>query len=109
MSPQEIKAWLKQTKRDRKWLADQCSVSKPTVDGWLSENLTQKRGIPRHQQNIIAGLMYKEEPVAPMFTLDQFAKIQQGAQAMGVGIQEFVEQAVREKIERLPSLLTKAE
>lgn len=33
---EKIKLWLKTTKRDRHWLAEQCQVNKRTVDNWLS-------------------------------------------------------------------------
>lgn len=36
-SKEDIKEWLKTTRRSRQWLADQCgNVSKRTVDNWLS-------------------------------------------------------------------------
>lgn len=33
---QTIKTWLKRIKKNRAWLAEQCDVSKRTVDDWLS-------------------------------------------------------------------------
>lgn len=35
---EEIKKWLKDTGRDRFWLAEQCDVEKVSVDGWFSRN-----------------------------------------------------------------------
>ncbi|MCD8061921.1 MAG: hypothetical protein LUE13_06225 [Akkermansiaceae bacterium] len=32
---ENVKAWLKQIKKDRFWLADQCGVHKRTVDSWF--------------------------------------------------------------------------
>lgn len=31
----DAKAWLKAIGQDREWLAGQCFVTKPTIDGWL--------------------------------------------------------------------------
>ncbi|MBT9449812.1 hypothetical protein ICN84_06945 [Akkermansia glycaniphila] len=38
LTRQKIKDWLKEIGKNRYWLAEQCNVSKKTVDSWLSSN-----------------------------------------------------------------------
>ena len=53
MMTEEIKVWLRRTNRDRQWLADQCGVSKRTVDNWLSAGQTMSAAVTK----LIATLM----------------------------------------------------
>ncbi len=92
MNPQQIKQWLKQSGHDRQWLAGNCGVSKSTVDGWLSPN--GARNIPKPSQSIIAALMYKEKPIEPRFTVEQYARIQKAAKNAGMEVDQWIEQAI---------------
>ena len=93
MKPDQIKTWLKEQGKDRAWLAAQCGVSKPTVDGWMSG-----RNIPGPAQSILTKLLYSDKPIAPKFSMEQFARIQRLAKADGLSLTEFVESAVIEKL-----------
>lgn len=53
----QIKTWLKQTGRTRDWLAEQCYVSKKTVDNWLSS----PKIIPDDKQALIRRLIADDE------------------------------------------------
>jgi hypothetical protein len=53
----EIKAWLKQTNRDRTWLGEQTGVTKRSVDNWLSAG----QPIPEAKQFLIRRLMADDE------------------------------------------------
>lgn len=50
-----VKEWLKSSKKDRRWLAEQCCVGKRAVDKWLST----ARGIPAAKVALIKHLMGK--------------------------------------------------
>jgi hypothetical protein len=89
MNPSQIKTWLKTTGKDRHWLAEKCGVHKSTVDGWLSG-----RPIPKPALAVLSGLIYKDEPISPRFTIEQFAKIQQKAKAEGMSVDSWIERAV---------------
>ena len=60
-SKEDIKEWLRETGKDRAWLAEQCFVSKRQVDNWLSAN----RRIPDIKLDKIKKLM---EPSSPDVT-----------------------------------------
>ena len=60
-SKEDIKEWLRETGKDRAWLAKQCFVSKRQVDNWLSAN----RPIPDIKLDKIKKLM---EPSSPDVT-----------------------------------------
>lgn len=53
-----VKDWLKATKRDREWLAEQCGVKKSAVDEWFKK----RRDIPTPSAIIIKKLM-EESPI----------------------------------------------
>lgn len=53
---ENIKAWLKQMKKDRFWLAEQCGVHKRTVDSWFFK----KSEIPAKALLTIYNLMSKQ-------------------------------------------------
>lgn len=59
---EEIDQWLKDTGKDRKWLAEQCGVSYGQVNNWMSKN----RDIPKKAHIIIDKLM--SEPLVPSTT-----------------------------------------
>lgn len=65
-SKEGIKAWLaRYPDRDRNWLAEQCGVSKNTVNNWLSTSIE----LPAKTVLIIENLMRKDaenEPGAPV-------------------------------------------
>ncbi len=102
MKPETITKWLKSTGKDRDWLAAQCQVAKPTVNGWLAAQ--KPRPIPKPSQAIIAGLMYSETPISPKFTLEQFAAMQTAAHKEGKSLEEWTASAVLEKLAKAVSL-----
>lgn len=53
---ENVKAWLKQIKKDRFWLAEQCGVHKRTVDSWFFK----KSEIPAKALLTIYDLMTKQ-------------------------------------------------
>lgn len=55
-----VRDWLAATGRNRDWLADQCGVSKRTVDGWLSS-----RSAPPLAEKFIERLM-KEDSLSDL-------------------------------------------
>lgn len=89
MKPDQIKQWLKETGKDRAWLAEKCGVSKSTVDGWMAG-----RTIPKPAIVTISSLMFEETSLSPKFTLDQFSKIQQRAKAEGVSVEEWIAKVI---------------
>ena len=93
LNPEQIKVWLKQTGKDRHWLATKCAVHKSTVDGWFSN-----RVIPKPAISIITGLMFEDKPIAPKFTLEQFTKIQRQAEKEGVPVDEWISNTVLNSI-----------
>ena len=86
MEPHDIKLWLEDEKRDRHWLAAQCHVSKPTVDGWLSAG----RKIPAPALAIIRSLMNPSAPISPRLALPVFMKAQRKAEAEGITLDEWM-------------------
>lgn len=66
---ENIKAWLKQIKKDRFWLAEQCGVHKRTVDSWFFK----KSEIPAKALLTIYDLMSKEGETA--LVMDDFGVI----------------------------------
>lgn len=56
LTKDDVKAWLKATKRNRQWLADQCFVKKPAVDKWFEKG----RDIPNAKAVLIKKLMIME-------------------------------------------------
>lgn len=63
---EDIKKWLKAIGRDRKWLADQCGVSKRQVDNWFSSSIN----ISARALLIIQRLMNGEGKSSPRIILD---------------------------------------
>jgi hypothetical protein len=57
-SKSDIKKWLKETRKDCNWLAEQCRVSIHTVYGWMSV----RRKIPAKSLARIRELMGEVEP-----------------------------------------------
>lgn len=58
-----VKEWLKSSKKDRQWLAEQCYVGKRAVDKWLST----AREIPIAKVALIKKLMEESNPVISDF------------------------------------------
>ena len=65
ITKQEVSDWLKKFNHTRKWLADKCSVSKRTVDNWLSS----PQDIPAKAIPIITALMHADEEKARIETV----------------------------------------
>ena len=64
---EEIKKWLKTSRKSREWLAEQCGVSKRQVDNWLSS----ARPVPAKAILIIQRLMAEKAcPISPQVELD---------------------------------------
>lgn len=57
LTKSQVKDWLKKNNYSRDWLAEQCGVSKQSVDTWLSKS----RDIPRHAELKIRQLMAGEK------------------------------------------------
>jgi hypothetical protein len=90
MDPDDIKRWLEEEKKDRHWLAAQCHVSKPTVDGWLSAG----RKIPAPALAVIRGLMTPSAPISPKVALPVFMKAQRKAEAEGITLDEWMAKVI---------------
>jgi len=95
MNTENIKRWLKDIGKNRDWLAQHCGVSKSTVDGWMAG-----RPLPKPSMNIITGLMFKDRPLAPKFTPEEFEKMVQAAKAEGMSMDEWVAKAVVDALDR---------
>lgn len=93
-TPDEIKRWLKTAGQTRAWLADQCLVSKATVDGWLSAG----RPIPGSSSRIIDRLMNGSPQVNPSLTLEQYSKAQKIAEAKGKTLTQWIEDLIKESL-----------
>lgn len=98
---EKFKQWLSSKKNGRQWLADQCGVKKPTVEGWCSN-----REIPGPSRVIIETLMQADllpkSHVTVPFTGEEFALIQH---ALSVGqytdVTDFARAALKEKAKQL--------
>lgn len=55
VTKEDIKQWLKNERKDREWLAEQCCIGKRAVDKWLST----AREIPPAKLKLIEQLMEK--------------------------------------------------
>lgn len=86
MKPEIIKAFLKAQNKDRQWLARQCSVSKVTVDGWLSAN----RPISAPAAQILSGLILGSKSVNPRLTLEEYNRAQAIATKQGLTLEEWI-------------------
>jgi len=58
----DVKAWLKSIGKDRQWLAEQCYVTKPTVDGWFKSAGTIPIGKLALIKNIMSKPVIKQSP-----------------------------------------------
>ena len=59
LNAEDIKKWLKESKKNRQWLAEKTLTSKKTVDGWLSVG----RPIPPAKLALIERLMNGDEEI----------------------------------------------
>jgi len=100
----QLKAWLSTIPDGRKWLAEKCNVSKPTVDGWCSN-----RSIPRHAQMIIDELMStspKEGRVIISLSPDEFALVETARHVGNFAtLDTFAHHAVMEKAQQIAKLI----
>lgn len=96
-----IKDWLKRSKKDRYWLADQCMVSKRAVDYWLSsagvipatkiliiENIIEK------SKKVEADIDNTECTIIVKMQSDQFEQYNKDALALGMTFSEYMLYAV---------------
>lgn len=91
----EIKTWLKDGKKNREWLADQCGVGKRTVDKWLGS----ERDIPDKAILIIRQLMRNPagsdlSSIQVPLTQEDLHGLILAAQEAQLGLQEFIDKAV---------------
>ena len=91
ITAESIKTWLSEQGHKRPWLADKCSVSKTTVDGWLSAN----RPIPGPAQRIIQQLMGGGVSFSPVLDLHTWHRLSEKAKARGVSIETFIEDVLK--------------
>lgn len=91
MDPTAIKEWLEARKRSRAWLAEQCHVSKATVDGWLSA----RRPIPAPTQALIRKLMDEARPLNPQLDLETFLRAQRKAHEAGQTLEQWIEGIIK--------------
>ena len=94
MKPETIKKWLKENGKSREWLAAQCGVSKPTVDGWMGG-----RNIPKPALRALEVIILGANPIKTKSTLDEFSEIYAKSEAMGMTVDEFIAFAVKKAIQ----------
>jgi hypothetical protein len=87
VSPDSIKNWLSEQGKDRTWLAGQCHVSKPTVDGWLSGGRT----IPGPAQTVLRHLMDPGIAITPKLDLGTVNILMKRASLLGVSFEAYIE------------------
>ena len=87
LSPDSIKNWLSEQGKDRNWLAGQCHVSKPTVDGWLSGGRT----IPGPAQTVLRHLMDPGIAITPKLDLATVNILMKRASLLGVTFETYIE------------------
>lgn len=90
MKTEEIRKWLKENGKDRAWLAQKCSVSKHTVDGWMAG-----RPIPSPSMQIIEDIMRRVPEITSKLSLEEWKAAQQAADSQGISIDAFIINAVR--------------
>lgn len=96
---EEIKKWLKTSRKSREWLAEQCGVSKRQVDNWLSS----ARPVPAKAILIIQRLMAeKASPISPQveldFTEEEWAVVSAAMTATQQTFMEFLNSAFKNAV-----------
>lgn len=97
MNQNDVKKWLAETGRDRRWLAEKCGVALQTVNNWLSTN----RGLPSKAKLTILGLMQTEsstlegsqargQSLVIRLTDEEFDRIERAANLEGKGVRQWV-------------------
>lgn len=94
IGPQEIKDWLAKVGKDREWLAKECHVSKPTVNGWLSAG----RKVPRPAMSILKSLMGKRIAINPSLPISTFMKAQDLATEKQTTLDAWIEGLIDDEI-----------
>lgn len=92
----QIKDWLASTGHDRQWLAEQCHVSKTTVNGWLSAGRT----IPKPAFSILKTLMGGKTVINPKIDLTTFLKAQEIAAMHNQTLNEWIELLILREVEK---------
>jgi DNA-binding transcriptional regulator YiaG len=82
-----IKSWLSEQGKDRAWLAQQCHVSKTTVDGWLSGGRT----IPGPAQTVLRHIMDPGIAITPRLDLGTVNVLMKRAASLGITFEAYVE------------------
>ena len=99
ISGEEIKRWLADIGEDREWLARQCHVSKPTVNGWLSAGRT----IPKPTLSILKSLMGKRISINPALPITTFMKAQDLAEKESKTLDGWIEGLIDKEIQKAES------
>lgn len=86
LNEEEIKKWLKDTGKNRQWLAEKTLSKKRTVDGWLSDGNT----IPPAKLAVIERLMTGEEEIRFELPENFEAIIREKAEAAKKSIDDLV-------------------
>lgn len=98
MENEDIKTWLSGSGKSREWLAEQCGVSLPTVNGWLSAN----RPIPGPALRLIERLRNGSPELNPRLTVSELLAAQQKARAQGVSLDEWLAGLIRREVVQPP-------
>lgn len=99
MKKSDVLGWLDEQHHSRRWLADQCQVSKRTVDNWL----VSTRPIPAKAVPIINDLMQQDEERERFLSLlpqqlvlhfsdEEFALVCDAALAEGKRVKDWAEE-----------------
>lgn len=78
---EEIRRWLASIGKDRKWLAEQCGVSKRTVDGWFSRDKDRK--MPKLALEFIRRIMRDNALGELRMTFDEWDEIRNAMDQSG--------------------------
>lgn len=102
---EEIKKWLKTSRKSREWLAEQCGVSKRQVDNWLSS----ARPVPAKAILIIQRLMAEKAcPISPQveldFTDEEWAVVSAAMTATQQTFMEFINSAFRNALKEFADI-----
>lgn len=104
-SKNDIKKWLKASRKSREWLAEQCGVNKRQVDNWLSA----ARPVPSKALLIIQRLMAeKTSPISPQveldFTDEEWEVISAAMTATQQTFMEFINSAFRNALKEFADI-----
>lgn len=96
---EKFKKWMKENKISRSDIAEQCLVSKRTIDRWM----TRGEVIPLLKIRILEGLMGEHSPqgqenvhtqVILEFTPEQYAVVEAEANRRGLSVEEWAQEVL---------------